>query len=687
MKKSFLLFVLLNLFQLPTFSQDRMMDSLNNALQNANQDTTRLSIYIALGQACNIEDNLRYSELALKLADKLLSQTIDKKERKRISEQKINVYYLITAYYSESMHANLTKTFEYGEKIISVYQELKDTANIIDGYRSLSQYYLAVGNFPKALQSLQKALSISKELNYKKGIALCLLQMADIYRDNGENIQALENYQNALTILYEIKDTLNLYNGLAAIGGFYYKQNNIQKALEYYQKVISLCEAKQWNDKIGYVYGWIGQVYRDHKDYSGSLLNYQKSLSMFKAHSNQQKVKDILDAIGTVYNELGNYTEALTYHFKALKIAEELKSEYGIASTYICLARVYHNQNKYILAKQYNDSALTLLKKQFDLNKISEAELLASRIDSARGNGMSAYEHYKQYVALSSKLKGDEIHRAAQKEKYQNEFDKQKTEQDKKDAIAKSEIKKQKIIRNSVSTGLVIVFLFSVYVYKQRRRIAKEKKKGDDLLLNILPAEVAEELKAKGSAEAKHFDEVTVMFTDFKGFTQISEKLTPSELVAEIHTCFKAFDNIITKYNIEKIKTIGDSYMCAGGLPVTNTTNAIDVVNAALEIQQFMQHHLQQRKKENKEPFEIRIGIHTGPVVAGIVGVKKFAYDIWGDTVNIASRMESSGEAGKVNISGSTYELVKDKFNCAHRGKIQAKNKGEIDMYFVETNN
>jgi class 3 adenylate cyclase len=203
------------------------------------------------------------------------------------------------------------------------------------------------------------------------------------------------------------------------------------------------------------------------------------------------------------------------------------------------------------------------------------------------------------------------------------------------------------------------------------------------LLLNILPSTVAEELKDKGSAEAKHFDEVTVMFTDFKNFTKISEKLTPTELVAEIHTCFKAFDLIITKYNIEKIKTIGDSYMCAGGLPVANRTNAADVVNAAMEIQEFMLQHLKQRKQEGKEIFEVRIGVHTGPVVAGIVGVKKFAYDIWGDTVNLASRMESSGEAGKINISGITFALVKDKFNCTYRGKIEAKNKGEIDMYFV----
>lgn len=220
-------------------------------------------------------------------------------------------------------------------------------------------------------------------------------------------------------------------------------------------------------------------------------------------------------------------------------------------------------------------------------------------------------------------------------------------------------------------------------VVAEKHALEKEKQRSDELLLNILPEEVAEELKLKGSAAARQFESVTVMFTDFKGFTQMAEKLTPAELVAEIDECFKAFDHIITKYDIEKIKTIGDSYMCAGGLPVANLTNATDIVNAALEIQAFILQHGEQRKKTGKEPFEIRIGIHTGPVVAGIVGIKKFAYDIWGDTVNIASRMESSGEPGKVNISGSTYELVKDRFDCVYRGKVQAKHKGEIDMYFV----
>jgi len=211
-----------------------------------------------------------------------------------------------------------------------------------------------------------------------------------------------------------------------------------------------------------------------------------------------------------------------------------------------------------------------------------------------------------------------------------------------------------------------------------------EKKKSDDLLLNILPLEVADELKEKGNADARHFDEVTVMFTDFKNFTTVAEKLSPQQLVNEINYCYSEFDKIVSKYGIEKIKTIGDAYMCAGGLPVANKTNALDILAAAIEIRDFMLAEKRKRETESKPFFEIRIGCNTGPVVAGIVGIKKFAYDIWGDSVNIAARMESTGEPGKINISGSTYELVKHKFNCVYRGKIQAKNKGEIDMYFVE---
>ena len=221
-------------------------------------------------------------------------------------------------------------------------------------------------------------------------------------------------------------------------------------------------------------------------------------------------------------------------------------------------------------------------------------------------------------------------------------------------------------------------------VNERTRDLQIEKEKSDELLLNILPYDIAMELKEKGSADAKKFENVTVLFTDFEGFSQIAEEMNAVDLVSEIDYCFKEFDRIIQKHNIEKIKTIGDAYMAVGGLPLTNDSHPVDIVNAAIEILEFMEDHKKRKLAESKPVFEIRIGIHSGNVVAGIVGFKKFAYDIWGDTVNVASRMESCGEIGKINISGTTYELVKDQFKCKYRGKIQAKNKGEIDMYFVE---
>lgn len=208
-----------------------------------------------------------------------------------------------------------------------------------------------------------------------------------------------------------------------------------------------------------------------------------------------------------------------------------------------------------------------------------------------------------------------------------------------------------------------------------------EKQKSDDLLLNILPEEVAEELKEKGATTAKHFDNVTVLFTDFVNFTNAAEHMSAQGLIDELHNCFKGFDEITDKYGIEKIKTIGDAYLAVAGLPTPDTNHAENVVRAAIEIKAFMAERL--TKLGNNNTFQVRIGVHSGSAVAGIVGVKKFAYDIWGDTVNTAARMEQNGEAGKINISHTTFELVNDKFKCTYRGELDAKGKGMMKMYFV----
>ena len=217
----------------------------------------------------------------------------------------------------------------------------------------------------------------------------------------------------------------------------------------------------------------------------------------------------------------------------------------------------------------------------------------------------------------------------------------------------------------------------------QKQLIQEEQNKSEKLLMNILPFEIAKQLKSKGKATSRQYKTVTVLFADFKGFSQFSMELEPNDLVNILDSYFAKFDEIVGKHYLEKIKTIGDAYMCAGGLPLRNKSNPFDSVLAGLEIQNYMNKLNDSKVVNNLSVWELRVGIHTGPVVAGVVGRKKFLYDIWGETVNIASRMEQSGHVGMVNVSGDTYEFIKDFFECDYRGKIEAKNIGKVDMYFV----
>ena len=227
-------------------------------------------------------------------------------------------------------------------------------------------------------------------------------------------------------------------------------------------------------------------------------------------------------------------------------------------------------------------------------------------------------------------------------------------------------------------------WLKSKKIEEQSAELKLDKEKIDKLLLNILPAAVARELKDQGRVRPVFFPSATIAFTDFVGFTDIAEKLTPDRLVWELHELFSRFDRIMDKYGLEKLKTIGDAYMCAGGLPDGGGSMLRNMVLAAKEMQMWLFEWNATRDKLGQPRFDARIGIHRGPVVAGVVGSKKFAFDIWGDTVNIAARVEQAGEGGKINISGEAFHLVKEYFPCQYRGKIAVKNKGEIDMYYVE---
>lgn len=247
-------------------------------------------------------------------------------------------------------------------------------------------------------------------------------------------------------------------------------------------------------------------------------------------------------------------------------------------------------------------------------------------------------------------------------------------------------VQKQKdLLESQVKQRTIEIIKQKEQVEKQKQMLEEEKEKTEKLLLNILPREMADELKNKGKAKARKYRSATVMFSDFKGFTNLAENYSPEGLVAELDSYFITFDEIVNKYNVEKIKTIGDAYMAAGGVPIRNKSNAIDTTLAALEIQRTMLQIKKQKEEKGEIAWEMRIGLHSGDLIAGVVGIKRFAYDIWGDTVNIAAHMESSGEEGMVNVSESTYEAISEFFVTEYRGKVKAKHKGEIDMYFVHS--
>ncbi|MEZ5174302.1 MAG: adenylate/guanylate cyclase domain-containing protein [Bacteroidia bacterium] len=243
------------------------------------------------------------------------------------------------------------------------------------------------------------------------------------------------------------------------------------------------------------------------------------------------------------------------------------------------------------------------------------------------------------------------------------------------DFLNKAQIEKGILIRS---------ILYAVERHQLNLQLKREKQKSEDLLNNILPVSIADELKHHGKVNARFFDDVSVMFVDFVNFTSSSSSMNPEEIVRELHTCFSEFDAISEKYGIEKIKTIGDAYMCVGGIPVEDKNHLKHLLQAATEMIEFSNNRFQENNNKNLPAWQARIGIHRGAAVAGVVGTRKFTYDIWGDTVNTASRMESNSASGRINVSDAVYESMKNEFQFEFRGEIEAKGKGKIKMYFLK---
>lgn len=594
----------------------------------------------------------------------------------------------------------------------------------------------------QSMVEARRVLNIALAASYYSVIPKLLLYQGISYDLNSKYDSAIIMYDSALIMgeKYGFQaDQGSIYNNYSIV---YSIMGQLEQSLDYCMKALDIFEQAGDSSSMAKVYNNLGSRYSEMGMNDMAIIYYEKAIDINERFQDNSRLVKNYGNIGTVYSSLDEHEKALEYYTKAYMITKDLDNKVDMSITLSNMAITYRNMKKldlalsfaeqsYLIAREINDeigklvyfiTTAEIFKDQKELDKAlknySIAESIADSIGARQslleiysgladiyaqmGDFRNAYLYNENYNEERMRLLDNEKNKALDKIK-EFEDDKVQSEIDilTKDAeIQELVIRRQKIIRNSVAgTGAFILLIALLllhryrYVRKTRDQLEKknviiqdEKEKSDNLLLNILPEETAEELKTKGNSKARSFEMVTVLFTDFKGFTSMAELLNPGELVAEIDHCFKAFDNIISNYDIEKIKTIGDAYMCAGGLPVANKTNSIDVVRAAIDIRDFMLKLKENRERKNEPFFEIRIGVHTGPVVAGIVGIKKFQYDIWGDTVNIASRMESSGEVGEVNVSGTTYNLIKKKFECVHRGKIEAKNKGAVDMYFVKSN-
>jgi len=561
--------------------------------------------------------------------------------------------------------------------------------SIYDHFRSQD-----IENYQSAFPLLLEAFQYYKSMKDSCKISGISLRISECY-------EALGSIDSALQILLWSEAHSQKCN-LKAYAKNISSQSGIYLSLEEYEKVIRLVDDVEENwpeyapDSLIEdlpVNKAIALVYTDRTD--EAKIIFKNILKQKELKGNVQDQIDALGNLGALYGMSEDYDSAAYF----LQIANRLCAEINCDDQNILLqnlATLAANQEKFELSVFYLDSAIAMARISENLS--SETELLReiSIATTNLGDFEKAWDFLMAHSDLKDTLFSTERARSVAEfqEKYESEKQTRKIKElelDSLDAdLREHHLRQTRNIILTIGIGFLI-FAFALwsrlrYISRTKTIIESEKERSESLLLNILPAEVAEELKVNGKADARDFDMVSILFTDFLQFTEISGELTASELVAEINVCFEAFDRITDRFKIEKIKTIGDAYMAAGGLPVPTSDSALNTVLAALEMQDFIVKRKAENDADGKPAFEMRVGIHTGPVVAGIVGVKKFQYDIWGDTVNTASRIESNGETGKVNISQATYELLKEHpdfaFKC--RGKIEAKGKGEIEMWFVE---
>jgi class 3 adenylate cyclase/Tfp pilus assembly protein PilF len=556
------------------------------------------------------------------------------------------------------------------------------------GYSIQGVSWVNRSDYPKTLYYYIRALNIAKQMGHPAGIAIALNNVGSIYHNQADYPKALDYYIQSLKVNEQMRTAITLSN----IGVIYMNQGNYPKALDYNMRSLEINEQKGDQYEVANALSNIGGIYMNQDDYPKSLDYYTQSLKIYEQIDHQIGIAKSYGNIGLIYYKQGEYPKALNYYKKTLEIYKQIGEKNGIASSLTNIGVIYQNQGDYA-------KALNFCQKSYEIS-LSIRSLFRQKgscsclydTHKAMGNGNKALNYLELLTAVEDSLHTQETTKKLQ----QMEFQKVILQ----DSIAKvaearfiqeaheEDIHQEEKTRNiSLAVGAFFLLLsgsFYIrwrYVRKSKASLQIEKDRSENLLLNILPKEIAQELKETGKAAPKKYESVTILFTDFKDFTKLVASIPATTLVVELNDIFSQFDDIMDEFGIEKIETIGDAYMAASGLPRENSDHALRCVKAAFRMVEF----LEQRNENSEINWNMRTGIHSGPVIAGVVGKKKFAYDLFGDSVNTASRMESNGHVGKVNISQATYELLKNDpdFAFENRGKIEAKGKGEIEMYFV----
>ncbi|MDH4091894.1 MAG: tetratricopeptide repeat protein [Cyclobacteriaceae bacterium] len=591
------------------------------------------------------------------------------------------------------LNVDLDEGLRYGNQARDLAEKSGVKKGLGFALKLLGLGYVYQGNYVEADIQFKASLAVFESIDFKDGISNILNNLGSLNFVMGDDAKSIEYHLKSLKVAEEINNKYRIATNLNNIGSVYAnKEASYDKAIDYFLKALPIFKEIDYTEGIGTATVNIGEMYFKTGLYDSALTFFETSIKMYEGTADAALA---LSYVGEIYAWKNDFQNALNYHNQAVQITEKLGAQQLLAQSLLSLAKTLKKKGDLLKSIETSKRAQQISEEIKARQEIKNAyESLADSYANI-GNFKNAYH----YETLLSKIK-DTLYNSNEDKKIQQlqfnfNIDKKEAEINlltKDQALKAATIQRQKIVNYAAAiTGLLLLFVIYgfynryKYIRKTNKIIEQERDRSKELLLNILPEETAYELETKGHAQTRYYENVTVLFTDFKGFSTIAGKLTPQALVAELNDYFIAFDEITNKYGLEKIKTIGDAYMCAGGIPTVNDTNPLDAVKAGLAMQEFMKKRIAERNAQGLEGWELRIGIHTGPVVAGVVGKMKYAYDIWGDTVNIASRMESNGAPGKVNISSATYNQIKENYQCLYRGKISAKNIGEVDMYFVES--